>query len=75
MHPTRSPRDARVAARARWPIRVVPLSTAVRDDLSLVTTAEERLTMMWELTLDAWAVAGRTVPTYSRGDTPVRIIR
>jgi hypothetical protein len=39
-----------------------------------LTTPEERLAVMWQLTLDAWASAGRPIPTYSRAETPIRVI-
>ena len=41
------------------------------DDLSASTTAEERLAMVGTLTLEAWSVAGRRVPAYARGETPI----
>ncbi len=31
--------------------------------------------MMWRLALDAWAVSGRPLPTYSRSEMPGRVIR
>jgi hypothetical protein len=43
------------------------------DDLSDTTTAEERLAMMWPLALEAWELAGRSVPAYSRSETPVSL--
>ena len=43
-------------------------------DLSGSTTAQERLHMVWELTLQAWALAGRTLPHDSRASMPVRKI-
>jgi hypothetical protein len=41
------------------------------DDLSGTTTAEERLAMMWPLALEAWTLAGLSVPGYARHETPV----
>ncbi len=29
--------------------------------------------MMWPLALEAWALSGREVPTYSRSNTPVSL--
>jgi hypothetical protein len=66
---------ARAAARRSWPIRVFRLGEEPADDLSAVTTAAERLAMMWPLALDAWAAAGRPLPDYPRGQTPIRILR
>jgi hypothetical protein len=31
--------------------------------------------MVWPLTLEAWALAGRDVPTYERSEAPIRIRR
>ena len=31
--------------------------------------------MMWPLTVDAWTLAGRTIPGYPRDKVPVRVIR
>lgn len=45
------------------------------DDLSATTTAEERLAMVWTLTLEAWRLAGRELPNYERSAMPVRVIR
>lgn len=44
------------------------------DDLSGSTTAGQRLAMMWPLALEAWAFAGRPVPTYARESMPVAVI-
>jgi len=52
-------------------VRVFHLSEAPGDDLSLQTTAEQRLQMMWPLAVEAWSLAGRAMPTYARGETPV----
>lgn len=57
--------------RRLWPVRVCRLGSEPRDDLSATTSVEARLAMMWPLTLDAWALAGRTLPRYSRRETPV----
>lgn len=35
----------------------------------------ERVAMVWALTLDAWASAGRSLPSYARHETPGRMIR
>jgi hypothetical protein len=67
-------RAARRAARASWPIRVYRLGNEPGDDLSSTTTAEERLAMVWSLTLEAWAVAGKPLPSYSRSETPIRAV-
>jgi hypothetical protein len=45
------------------PFRVVPLHESVsRDDhVETPTSAADRLNMMWQLTLDAWAFKGEPV--------------
>ena len=45
------------------------------EDLRATTTAEERLAMMWELTLGAWSLTGKPLPDYTRANMPGRIIR
>jgi hypothetical protein len=30
---------------------------------------------MWSLAADAWSFAGRALPSYTRADVPVRVIR
>jgi hypothetical protein len=45
------------------------------DSLSDATTAEERLAMMWPLSLEAWSLTGRPLPDYERSAAPVRRFR
>ncbi len=54
--------------------RVFRLGEEPPDDLGGFTTVEERIAMMWPLTLEAWALAGRPIPSYDRSATPVRVI-
>jgi hypothetical protein len=68
-------RKARAAARRSWPIRVYRLGEEPDEDLSDTTTASERLEMMWQLALDAWASMGQPIPDYPREKTPIRVIR
>ena len=72
---TDSAREARRAARARWPVRTFRLEDQPGPDLSAITTPEERIAMMWPLARDAWTLAGRAIPTYPRDRMPVRVIR
>jgi hypothetical protein len=67
--------EQRAQGRAAWPVRTYRLGEEPTDDLSAVTTPEERLAMMWALALEAWSVAGLALPTYTRAETPVRCIR
>ena len=57
--------------RADWPVRRFSLGAEPGDDLSGSTTAEERLAMLWPLTLEAWALAGLPIPSYTRAAAPV----
>lgn len=66
--------DERRAARADWPVRKFRLGEEPVDDFSAYTAAE-RMMMVWQLTCDAWASAGRPMPRYSRQEMPVRILR
>jgi hypothetical protein len=65
----------RAAAPDQWPIRVFRLGEEPSEDLSATTTAAQRLAMMWPLTLDAWAAAGRPIPDYPRHQAPIHILR
>ena len=75
--PSRSPAEGsaeqRRRARAAWPVRKFCLGEEPADDLA-GTTVEERVAMVWQLTLDAWAAAGREIPTYRRSEMPVRVL-
>jgi hypothetical protein len=64
---------ARAAGRRSWPVSVHRLGEGPGDDLTGSTTAAERLAMMWPLAVDAWALAGRAIPTYAREAAPVSI--
>lgn len=65
----------RAAARNSWPIRKHRLGEEPSDDLRNSTTAEERLDMMWQLTVDAWSLSGKPIPVYNRNEAPVRKLR
>jgi hypothetical protein len=65
---------SRAAARKSWPIRKFQLGEEPSDDLSATTTATERVAMVWQLTQDAWASAGWTIPEYSRQEIPIRVL-
>lgn len=45
--------------------------TAAEDEL-VGGTAAERIAMVWQLTLDAWAMSGQPLPTYARHEAPGR---
>ena len=61
-------------ARVDWPVRKFRLGEEPDDGLA-DTTVEERVGMVWQLTLDAWACAGRRIPDYPRSEMPVRVLR
>ena len=62
--------DDRAARRAQWPIRRYRLGAEPSDDLSLSSTAEQRLRMLASLSEEAWALAGRRARSYGREQTP-----
>ena len=68
-------RVARARARSRWPLRKFRLGEEPPDDLSSTTTPEERLAMMGPLATEAWRLAGREIPEYTRQKTPTRLNR
>jgi hypothetical protein len=65
------PAGERRARRAQWPVRVYRLGEGPGDDLSGDTTPAQRLAMMWPLAVEAWAVAGRALPSYRRHELPL----
>lgn len=65
---------ARAAARKSWPIHIYRLGEEPSSDLSETTTVAERVAMVWQLTQDAWASSGRSIPDYPRSATPIQIV-
>jgi hypothetical protein len=65
-------RESRAVHRREWPVRVFQLGDEPRENLSASTTPQERLAMVWTLTLDAWSLSRRPLPEYERRDAPVR---
>lgn len=68
-------RRARARARAAWPMRRFALGEEPRDELLATTTAEERIAMVEELSVQAWLLTGRPFPSYTRAEMPGRVIR
>jgi len=62
-------------ARANWPIRRVALRDETLTDARDTSTVDERLALVWVLTLRQWEFAGRPLPTYARAAMPGRLIR
>lgn len=65
----------RSASHGAWTARVYRLGEEPTEDLSAVTTAEQRLNLVWELTARMWGLTGRPLPTYARGEMPIVVIR
>jgi hypothetical protein len=61
--------------RGSWVARVYRLGEEPGDDLSAVSTPEERLAMLVELSRRMWALTGRPVPSYPRQAMPGRVLR
>lgn len=51
--------------------RVVPLRSAEAGDARMGGTPDERVAAVALLTAEAWRLAGRRLPTYSRATMPV----
>lgn len=68
-------RKQRRLERVNWPIRRFDLGSEPSDDLSDVTSAAERLAMVWPLTLQSWRLSGRDLPDYLRSEAPGRVVR
>ena len=58
-----------------WPVRIFRLGEEPGDDLSATTTPGQRLEMVWTLRDRMWELTGRPIPTYSRSEMPIKIIR
>ena len=69
-----TPPDRRAARRALQAC-VFRLGEEPTDDLSSITTAEQRLEMVPELSRRMWELSGRAIPTYERARIPVRVVR
>ncbi|MEO7361978.1 MAG: hypothetical protein ABI120_16725 [Gemmatimonadaceae bacterium] len=55
--------------------RVFKLGTEPTDDLSAETSAAERLLQVDVLSRRMWELTRKEVPTYSRTEMPVRVVR
>jgi len=67
--------EERRRARANWPIRRVALRDETLTDARDASTVDERLALVWFLTLRQWEFAGLPLPTYARAAMPGRLIR
>ena len=67
--------EERRAARAKWPVRVFNLGEEPEVDWLSITTAEQRLQLVWELSARMAEFTRDALPSYSRSTIPVRVVR
>lgn len=67
--------EERRLARAHWPIRKVALGEEELVDPRDTSTVDERIALVWRLTLEQWSLAGWTIPDYARAEMPGRVLR
>jgi hypothetical protein len=67
-------RARRAKARAGWPVAHTSLAAQLDDDLTALSVSE-RIAMVWQLTLDAWAMMGAAIPDYERSQMPGKVVR
>ncbi|HEX9729405.1 MAG TPA: hypothetical protein VGA37_12935 [Gemmatimonadales bacterium] len=58
---------------ARLTVRVVPLASAEAGDSRMGGTVDERLEAVAALAAEAWRLAGRPWPAYTRQTMPIAI--
>jgi hypothetical protein len=56
-------------------VRVLRLGEEELSDPRDTSTVDERVALVWQLTQEQWALAGRAIPDYARADAPGRVIR
>jgi len=54
--------------------RLFPLGSKTDDDLSSCTTPADRLSLVADLSREAWALSKREMPAYARSELPVTVI-
>lgn len=67
-------RSERAAERHKWSGGKTRLVDSGQPPLVSASPAE-RLAMVWPLTCDAWALAGKPMPSYSRDEAPGKVLR
>jgi hypothetical protein len=67
--------EQRRQTRAAWPIRKVALREETLTDARDASSVDERIALVWTLTLRQWAFAGRSLPSYSRASMPGQVLR
>jgi hypothetical protein len=71
---TDSERAERAKGRGNWAIRRTVLG-APEISLLGITTPAERIAMMWPLAVEAYRVAGRSIPAFEWSKAPSRVVR
>lgn len=69
----RDDRSARARSRRQVAVLRKTRLQAVEHDLSPIHGAEA-LSLASRLTLESWALSGRSTPTYGRAETPYRFV-
>ena len=59
--------------RSRMTVRVVPLTSREAGDARVGGTIEQRLAAIDALTAEAWRLAGRPLPAYTREAIPIYV--
>jgi hypothetical protein len=72
---TSSRDNAQKPDRSNWPTRLIPLSEEGKDEDVLAMTPGERMEMMRQLAVDAWAMRGVDVRNARMERHIVRVIR
>jgi hypothetical protein len=57
--------------RSRMTARVVPLTSAEAGDPRFDGSVDERVAAVEMLTMEAWRLAGRSLPVYTRASMPI----
>ena len=63
------------ASRRITTVRIVPLDSPEAGESRVDGTATERLALVRQLSVSAWALMGRPLPTYTRSTIPIVIRR
>ena len=66
-------RKARAQARRDVAVLRKTRLQAIEHDLSPIDGAEA-LSLVFRLTIESWSISGRSIPTYSRAETPYRFV-
>ena len=57
------------------PARIHHLTDHQDDNLADTTTVEERIAMVTVLSRRMWEISGHPLPSYSRSEMPMRVVR